>query len=64
MDLINRNVLLKNNFMNMDEVKLIIGKLIYEYETKFEYYEEEKYWNCGAVDALEELARRLGIENG
>ena len=53
----------KNNFMNMNEVMLIIGSLIYEYENKFEYYDEEKYWNLGAVEALEELARRLGVEN-
>lgn len=49
--------------MNINEVMLIIGNLIYEYENKFEYYEEEKYWNLGAVEALEELTRRLGVEN-
>lgn len=54
---------MKGGSVNINEVMLIIGNLIYEYENKFEYYEEEKYWNLGAVEALEELARRLGVES-
>ena len=54
---------MKGDSVNINEVMLIIGNLIYEYENKFEYYEEEKYWNLGAVEALEELTRRLGVEN-
>ena len=54
---------MKGDSVNINEVMLIIGDLIYEYENKFEYYEEEKYWNLGAVEALEELTRRLGVEN-
>lgn len=33
--------------------------LINEYNNKYEYYDTDSYWNNGAVEALEELIRRL-----
>ena len=40
-------------------IESVIKDLIEDYEHKYEYYECEKYWNLGAVEALEELLRRL-----
>lgn len=40
-------------------IESVIQDLIKEYENKYEYYECESYWNLGAVEALEELLRRL-----
>jgi hypothetical protein len=37
----------------------LIEDLIKEYQNKYEYYDNESYWNLGAVEALEELLRRL-----
>ena len=37
----------------------LIEDLIKEYKNKYEYYEWEGYWNLGAVEALEELLKRL-----
>ena len=34
--------------------------LINEYNNKYSYYDTDSYWNNGAVEALEELLRRLG----
>lgn len=39
----------------------LIEDLIKEYENKHEYYDWESYWNEGAVEALEELLKRLSI---
>ena len=39
----------------------LIEDLIKEYENRNEYYDNESYWNLGAVEALEELLRRLNI---
>lgn len=45
-----------------EELKSIIHNLIDEYNRKPEYYDTDSMWNLGAVEALEELLRRLGSE--
>lgn len=40
-------------------IESVIQDLIEEYENRYEYYEYESHWNNGAVEALEELLRRL-----
>lgn len=37
----------------------VANDLIEEYTNKYEYYDTDSYWNNGAVEALEELLRRL-----
>ena len=37
----------------------VANYLIKEYTNKYEYYDTDSYWNNGAVEALEELLRRL-----
>lgn len=43
----------------LEEFEFLIRDLIEEYENKAEYYYTDSYWNCGAIEALEELLRRL-----
>ena len=43
----------------VQDINSVIEELIKEYESKYEYYDVESYWNNGAVEALEELLRRL-----
>ena len=40
----------------------LIEDLIKEYQNKYEYYDTDSYVNIGAVEALEELLRRLNEE--
>lgn len=40
-------------------IESVIKDLIEDYEHRYEYEDYEKYWNLGAVEALEELLRRL-----
>ena len=37
----------------------LIEDLIKEYENKHEYYDHERYWNLGAVEALEKLLKKV-----
>ncbi len=37
----------------------LIEDLIEEYQNKYEYYYHESFWNLGAIEALEELLKRL-----
>ena len=37
----------------------IAQELIEEYNNRHEYYDHDNYWNLGAVEALEELFKRL-----
>lgn len=37
----------------------LIEDLIKEYKDKYEYYDTDSYWNNGAIEALEELMRRM-----
>ena len=45
-----------------DGIESVIKDLIEEYQNKYEYYDNESYWNLGAVEALEELLRRLNVD--
>ena len=40
-------------------IESVINDLIEEYKNKYEYYDTDSWWNNGAIEALEELLRRL-----
>ena len=54
--------------MDMESIEMcewfesLIEDLIKEYKDKHENYEWESHWNLGAVEALEELLKRLNEE--
>lgn len=43
-------------------VESVIEDLIKEYNNKHEYDDSDACWNLGAIEALEELLRRLNEE--
>ena len=51
------------NMSEVDEIyeafESVVHDLIKEYENRGEYYDSDIYWNLGAIEALEELLRRL-----
>lgn len=56
---LNKTMYIKCEYTLSKYYLIVAQDLIDEYNNKHEYYDWEGYWNNGAVEALEELLRRM-----